>query len=217
MNIERNITVKDVYCAFRKAQSNSKNRPFRIPKNFEKHLEEKMSDDNRKALIKATKYFNTKWNRIDPDKYMESGFEIFKNFTYTQFFNPKVLNLYSIRDKIYKMNKEQGKKDIINSVAFLLKKAKENGITFEELCQTKIRGLNSVVSYYLKGKIDGLLLSWLIDVGVVKCKDNDLSFLSGFASQYRKNLSKVKEMKGFMNKIKKYIRGDNNGGKNTVI
>jgi len=65
------MNEEQVYYYFRKAQSETKNRGFRLPKDFETHLNKKFSKANREALILVTKYFNTKWENIDVYKYMQ--------------------------------------------------------------------------------------------------------------------------------------------------
>ena len=93
------FTELDIYTEYRRAQALEYNRGYRIPKNFQKHLNFKMSSKNREALELATKYFNTKWKNIDPAKFFEAGFGVLKSFTYVQFFDPRVMRLYIQRDK----------------------------------------------------------------------------------------------------------------------
>ena len=66
------VSIEDIeyiYRCFRKAQGDSKNRGFRMPKDFEKHFNEKMIEVNKKPLMKITGWFLTKWRNIDPYTY----------------------------------------------------------------------------------------------------------------------------------------------------
>ena len=205
---EEQITAKDVYCAFRKAQSLSKGRGHRVPKDFEKHLYEKMSKDNRDALLLATKYFNTKWSRLDVNLFMKVGFELFKNFTYTKFFDARVVKLYTIKDKISKRNRVIYKKDMKDSVGYLLKLAKNKNMSIKEFCSTKIDNINSVVFHFLKfNGVDKLTVSWLVDIGWIILEDADLTLLTHLQSEHRNNLAKLSEIKEFIDKLKPYLGG----------
>ena len=70
--------TRDIYIAFRKAQSLAKNRGYRIPKDWDNHFNNKMKPTDRDNLQKITDYFNTKWQNINPQKYFEAGFDIYK-------------------------------------------------------------------------------------------------------------------------------------------
>ena len=105
--------IVDIYRQFRRAQAHKNNRGYRMPKDFDKHFSTKMSEKNREALTLATKFFNTKWHNIDPYRFFECGFELFKTFSYTQFFDPRVINLYVTRDKNHKRELKVSKQEMI--------------------------------------------------------------------------------------------------------
>lgn len=99
------VSEFDVYCAFRKAQSLSKDKPYRLPKDWDKFLE-KMNKKNAEWLYKCMVYFNTTYSNIDIDEYMGCGFILWKGFTYKHFCDRKIIDLYIQRDKIRKRKLE---------------------------------------------------------------------------------------------------------------
>ena len=106
--------IEFVYVKFRKMSSEFSNKPYKLPKNFESHLFNRMSENNRENLIKVTKNFITKWERIDIEQYFRVGFRLFgKNFSYNKFLNEKIMNLYKDLDKNIKIDMNNNKKKFI--------------------------------------------------------------------------------------------------------
>jgi hypothetical protein len=193
--------IKDIYYYFRKAQAESNNRGFRIPKDFEKHLKNKMSKKNVEALDLCTKYFNTKWQNIDPYLYFVCGFEIFKNFTYTQFFNPKVINLYKIRDKIKKRDLNEIKTSILKSSKFVLSFMKENNITLIKYCYFSKNNRKIIIEHYLKNNICKFFISLLIKKGFLVLDDSDMVLIPYVSEQYREICLNFEDCNNFLEKI----------------
>jgi len=199
-------TPEEIYIAFRKAQAFFKNRGYRLPKDFEKHLETKMSAKNKEALILATKYFNTKWNRIDVERYMLCGFEIFKSYTYTQFFNRKVMNLYIQKDKNIKRDIEINKKSMVSSLKFIKQYMNKYDIpTIGRYLLLKVGNQTIVIKHYMENKIDKYFLIWLIKEGLFTLSDDDRILVPYIIEQYRECLDKLNDIRPFLIKLKNII------------
>uniref|UniRef100_A0A6M3ILC7 Uncharacterized protein n=1 Tax=viral metagenome TaxID=1070528 RepID=A0A6M3ILC7_9ZZZZ len=161
------ITIFDIYVAFRKAQSNYINRPYRLPKDFDLFLEKRLNEKNKKALELITKYFNTKWFNIDIDRYFDYGFELFgKSFTYSRFFNGKLIQYYIDKDKNLKRDIDSNNKNIIRSIKFVNewlknKQYKTSPLLYYSLCKD---GKTSIpILHYIKDNIDKMFLTFLIN------------------------------------------------------
>jgi hypothetical protein len=186
----------DIYIAFRKAQADASNRGYRIPKNFEKHMETKMSAKNREALLLSTKYFNTKWNNINIDRFFECGFEIFKSFSYMQFFNQKVLNLYKVKDKNLKREMDVNKKDLLKSFKWVKHWISKNEVLdLRGYCRLRDGSRSQVVEHYLHNHIDKYFVVQMIDKGYLKLTDEDRALVPYIVEQYRECLFKLEELK----------------------
>jgi len=184
----------DVYIAFRKAQANASNRGYRIPKDFDKHLETKMSEKNREALILSTKYFNTKWTNINIDRFFECGFEIFKGFTYLQFFNQKVLNLYKVKDKNHKREMEVDKKELLKSFKWVKSWMAKNEINnLSNYCKLSEGNRTVIIDHYLKNKVDKYFLVTMIQKRYLRLTDADRALVPYITEQYRECVFKLQE------------------------
>ena len=201
-------TAENIYFAFRKAQAGIKNHGFRMPKDFVKHMKSRMSEKNREALVLITKYFNTKWRNIDPYTFMVCGFDIFKNFTYTQFFDRKVINLYIDRDKNKKRELGVNKQAIVKSAAFIKKYMKEFDISSLGMyCKIKKDGMLLPIKHYVDNNVDKFLIVYLMKSGYIKLDDDHRAYVPYIVDQYREILLKNDEMIDFLEKIKKSLKG----------
>jgi len=192
----------DIYYNFRKAQSESKGRGFRMPKDFDAHLEKKFSKKNREALLLATQYFNTKWTNVNPYRYMQCGFEMFKTFSYLKFFDPRIMRLYVQKDKNIKREMNVNKKAIVESVKFIKRFMKENNIhMLRNYLQMKNGHKKVIVDHYVHGSIDKYLLVWLVKTGKLVLNDDDRACMTYIVHQYREIGEKLQEINGFMRKV----------------
>ncbi len=192
----------DVYYNFRKAQAESKGRGFRMPKDFDAHLNSKFSDKNREALLLATKYFNTKWTNVNIVRYFQCGFELFKTFSYIKFFDPRVMRLYVQRDKNIKREMDVNKKNIVDSVKFIRRYMKENKIhILRDYLQLANGNRKVIVDHYIHGSIDKFLLVWLVKTGRLILTDDDRACMTYIVHQYREIVEKLQEINGFMRKV----------------
>jgi len=192
----------DIYYNFRKAQSESKGRGFRMPKDFDSHLEKKFSEKNREALLLATQYFNTKWTNVNIYRYMQCGFEMFKTFSYVKFFDPRIMRLYVQKDKNIKREMNVNKKAIIESVKFIKRFMKENNIhMLRDYLQLQNGYRKLIVDHYVHGSIDKYLLVWLVKSGKLILTDDDRACMTYIVHQYREIGEKLQEINGFMRKV----------------
>ena len=200
------ITLEYIYVQFRKAQAEVNNRGYRIPKDFEKHLAKKMSDKNRNILILVTSWFLTKWQNVDPFRYFQCGFELFKTFTYKNFTDPKVLKLYIQKDKNIKRYNRLSKKNIIQSLKFVKNYMSEHGIpSFNIYCLTTDINRSLPVQHYLKNKIDKFFLVWLVRERMLRLSDDEISVMPYVVENYRDIVDKLDNIKNFLEEVRKKL------------
>ena len=200
------ITPEDVYAEFRRAQAESKNRPYRLPKNFETFMEKRMSEKNREALVLATKFFNTKWKNINPFRYFECGFELYKSFSYVMFFHRPVMELYIRKDKHLKRDLNDAKMGLVNSLRFVLPYMKEHNIpSIGRYCQIREQRQSLPVKHYLENKIDKYFIVLLINMAYLHLDDDELMMMPYVAEHYRSMLMQFKEIGSFIQRVKEKL------------
>lgn len=199
------IEAEHVYRHFRKVQSLAKNRAYRIPKNFEKHLE-KMSQANRDALLTITQFFNTKWSGIDIERYFECGFELRKGFSYKHFLDPRIIKLYIRRDKNIKRSASINKKNLVKSMKFVRSYMAQNNIrTFHMYCMSRMNKKCLPVVHYIGNKIDHFFLTWLIRDKMVILSIEDRAVIPYILDKYRDTIQDMKTIRPFIKKMKEKI------------
>lgn len=195
----------DVYVIFRRCQAEANNRPYRIPKNWENHLNTKMSKQNKEYLEKAARCFNTIWQNIDPERYFTYGFELFgKNFTYKNFFDKRLINLYKEKDKNLKRKINLNKQAVLKSFKFIKNFINSDNRIILRYC-TRNGHVSLPIEHYIKGKIDNFSLVWLIYRGYLKITDDERVLIPNIVSNYREILGELKNIEGFMIKIESTI------------
>ena len=183
-------TPKDIYNIFRREQANYFNRGFRLPKDWDSHWE-KMKENDKKALELLALNFSTKWQDIDVERFFQSGFSVWgKKFTYTKFFDNRIIKDYVAKDKARKMNLNNTKKEFEKSLKFVL----SLGYKLPSYVREKEGELSLPVVHYIQGKIDGSLLSYLIMTGKLKINDTERSRMPLFEHKYREYLVKLAEI-----------------------
>ena len=197
------MNPENIYYFFRKAQSETKGRGFRMPKDFELHLKNKFSKKNREALLMAAKFFSTKWTNVDPYRYFQCGFELLKTFSYVNFFDQRVMRLYIQKDKNMKRESSDYKKKIVESVAFIKKYMKMNNIImFDDYLRVTHENRKIIVEHYLKNKISKYFIVWMMISGRLSLSDSDIAFMPYISDQYREIRVQLKEIDSFLRKIK---------------
>lgn len=200
--------LEHTYYCFRKAQSDFKGHGFRMPKNFEEHLETKMKEQNKKKLINITRFFKTKWSNIDPYNYFRCGFELWKSFSYIKFLDPKILKLYISRDKIEKRKTRLLKESMLESALYIKRWMKDNNVyTLQDYIKCENGNMSIAVQHYRKGKIDNGFFVFLLTKGLI-LNNNERNYVPYIAQNYRKirsNLEKLNEFTRIMEeKINEY-------------
>lgn len=193
--------IESVYSSFRKAQANFNNRGYRLPKNFEKHFNEKMSEKNKQSLIKITGWFITKWINIDPYDYFSCGFELYeKNFSYAKFFKENIIKLYITRDKLKKRSVTITKQKLIESARFVKKWMKKHNASLDEYINTREGHNRLAVEHYLRNDIDASFFVYLIKKGMI-LNDNERSLIPYISKNYRKISLEFGVMEKFLKKL----------------
>jgi hypothetical protein len=199
------MDIETIYRRFRRAQSIAKGTGYRLPNNFESHLI-KMTDSNRAALYKITDHFNTKWNNVDPELYFNSGFELYPNFTYTKFFDPRILKLYIHKDKALKRDKDLTKKSLIKSVSFVKKFMAINHIkSFTVYCFSSHENKHLPVLHYLSNDVDGYFITWLLYSQLLHLSEDEKALVPYVIKKYRENVGKLLNINDFLKKLREKL------------
>lgn len=202
MNVKE---IENIYFNFRKAQSEFNNRGFRLPKDFESYFNSKFREPNKKALIKITGRFLTKWQDIDPYIYFKCGFDLYKNkFTYTKFFKEEILRLYIQRDKNRKREIEITKKGLVDSAIFVKKWCKNNNSCLYDYMRIRNENKLVVIDHYLKNKIDASFFVFLLRKGMI-LTDNDRSLIPYIHTNYRRINFGLNDLKLFLKKMEEKL------------
>lgn len=201
--MEKTISPEEVYIAFRKAQSQAKNRPYRLPKDWDTFYKNRMSKSNRENLELITGFFNTKWKNIDPFRYFSCGFELYKSFTYAMFFRSNIINLYMRKDKHLKRDLNNCKKGMISSLKFVKEFMNKKEIpNINRYCGKKVDRLSLPIRHYLKNNIDKFFIVFLIRYGYLQIDDDERSVIPYVVENYREIITKFEEIPDFILKIK---------------
>jgi hypothetical protein len=202
--------VEFVYFKFRKASAEFHNRGYRLPKDFESFLYNRMSKSNREKLIKLTKNFITKWERIDIEQYFRVGFKLFgKNFSYIKFLDDRIITLYKDIDKNLKRDLSDNKKKFTNSAKYVIKYIKSNNLSLEKYCVQKWREkgkVSLVINHYIHNYIDKIFVVWLIKKGYFYLNDDEKPLVPYIVDNYRDLYVKLDEMNGFIDKIERKMK-----------
>jgi hypothetical protein len=205
------ISKYDVYIEFRKAQSMALNRPYRIPKDLDKHFETKMSPENNKQLEYLTNRFLTRWANIDVSRFFRYGFELFgKKFSYDRFIHPKLVLFYIEKDKNLKRNSENTKEKIVESVKFVKKWMKDKEIRedislLSQYCMKRDDGIKAPVKHYLLGKIDKHFVTWLIYKKMLNVTVDEDGLLPYIEENYRDYVCDIENMSKFLKELESKI------------
>ena len=194
---------ENVYYFFRKAQSESKGRGFRMPKDFESHLQNKFSKKNREALLLVTGFFSTKWENVDPYRYFQCGFELLKTFSYVNFFDLRIMRLYVQKDKNIKRESSNCKKEITQSIDFVNNYMRKNNIImFSDYVNKTEENRKVIIKHYLANRVSKFFIVWIMVLGKLSLSDSDLAFMPYISDQYREIRVKLDEISPFLRKVK---------------
>lgn len=199
-----NEDIRHIYIQFRKAQAEKMGRGYRIPKDFDAHLN-KMKEQNRKKLISITKFFLTKWENIDPYEYFKCGFSLWKNFSYIKFLDEKVMKHYISRDKMKKRETRLFKKSIIGSTSYVKNWMRENNIySLNDYINLSDGEIKVAVRHYVKGKIDNGFFVFLLTKGLT-LNNNEFNYVPYIKKNYRKMKNNILKLSKFMKKVEEKL------------
>jgi hypothetical protein len=206
------VTEYDVYVIFRKCQAEFNNRPYRLPKDWDKHFN-KMSKQNREALEKSVRCFDTIWQNIDPERYFRYGFELFgKNFSYMKFFDKKLIEFYKTKDKVLKRKININKKSILKSAKFILNFMRYNNIRTEKVssifqyCNLHDGNISIPISHYLSGNINREVIIWLSKKGYLRISEEEKALIPYVTNEYRKTLAELELIDNFMVEFERILK-----------
>lgn len=197
--------IESIYRSFLKAQAYYNNRGYKMPRDFESHFNNKFKEQNKRALIKVTGWFLTKWKNINPYDYFLCGFDLLgKWFTYVRFFNPKIIELYKIRDKNKKREIHITKKALVESALFVKKWMNEHNVNLDEYISMREGHQKIAISHYLNNKINAIFFVFLIQKGML-LTDNERSVIPYVQSNYRKIIFGLNGIKDFIRKLEEKL------------
>ena len=196
--------IEHVYIQFRKAQADTNDRGYRIPKDFEKHFNEKMNDISKRALTKITGWFLTKWSNIDPYQYFMCGFYLNKTFSYHMFFKQNIIKMYIEKDKHKKRELEITKQGLIKSAMFVKSWMNENGKTFNQYINARDNHLRVAIDHYIRNKIDAAFLVFMMRKGML-LTDDDRSLIPYVHQKYRKIYFGLNDLSDFLKKLEEKL------------
>lgn len=186
------IDMIDVYRLFKKAESKYKNKPYREVKNLNR-----LSDDNKEIIEVLRDYFNTKWYNINPELYFLAGFKKWKSFNLSKSLRKEVMQKYISSDKSRK-RKDVNNDDIKEAIEYI----KENYDSIFYYCETSYGNLSTPVIDYLRSKIPGILLYWLIINKYLILTEQDNSCIMHIMNndKYKEDIKTI-DIKGLLKEI----------------
>lgn len=204
------LSEYDVYVMFRRAQGAYFDRPYRLPKDWNVYYA-KMDKKNKQALDLITKFFNTKWQNIDPELYFAVGFEIHgKGFTFLKVFDIIILKQYIHKDKAEKISQISIFEDFEKSVEHVNNTIEGGKTSKLSRYALQVNGKQALaISDYLKNKIGKFFLIYLITKGFVKTSFDGMLQLPYVMTNYSDSITRLekiqntKDFKKILSKIEK--------------
>lgn len=196
------ITEFDVYAAFRRAQADKNERGYRLPKDWEK-AHQKMTEFNRNQLYKMTVHFNTTYSKVNIDKYMACGFELWKGFTYKYFCDNRILELYITKDKNQKRKLNASREEIEMSfqriASYLMTQPIRQGYSqLQSYCKFRTGEVRSIVEQYIRGDIDNITMMYCIHKKYITLTDDERASVPYISKRYRETIPNVLELSDFI-------------------
>ncbi|MFA5025447.1 MAG: hypothetical protein WC503_03010 [Candidatus Shapirobacteria bacterium] len=169
----------------------------------------KWKKKNKQRLDLITKFFNTKWQNIDPELYFAIGFEIHRNrFTFLKFFDIIILKQYIHKDKAEKINQSSIFEDFERSVEHIDTTIEGGKTSKLSRYALQINGKQPLaISDYLKNKIGKFFLIYLITKGFIKIPSDGMLQLPYVMINYSDSITRLekiqntKDFKKILNKI----------------
>ena len=195
------ITVQDVYIKYQQARARFTSRPYRIPKKWDA-VWAKMSEPQVYNVEMITKAFNTRWQNVDIDKYFDIGFQLFgKGFTYTKFYDRRILLSYIEKDKQSKRQKtnilESYNKSNEYVIEWLNKRPHRDDLSiYKQYCMMNDNGIKAPIKHYLSNHIDKYMLTWLINRKYLSLEEHEKSLVPIITENYWTLSEEINEIVG---------------------
>jgi len=193
------IDAQGVYIAYQQARARYLNRPYKVPKDWDK-VWAKLSEHSSKQIELLAKAFSTRWHNVNVDKYMDCGFELYgKSFLYNKFYERKILLLYIEKDKQQKRKTVNIKASYDKSNEYVLewmndRPHRDDISLYKQYCMMNDDGVRAPIQHYLKNKICRYMFTWLIKEKYLLLQDYEKELVPLINSQYRKIVYDVKHM-----------------------
>lgn len=191
------ITPENVYIAYQQARARYVNRPYKMPKDWNK-IWIKLGEKSVYNIEMIAKAFSTRWANVDIDKYFDCGFELFgKSFLYNKFYERKILLLYIEKDKQLKRRIVNIKASYDKSNEFITywmnNRPHRNDISlYKQYCMMSDEGIRAPIKHYIKNKICRYMLVWLIKEKFLILQDYEKELVPLINSQYRQLVHDLK-------------------------
>jgi hypothetical protein len=195
------ITPQDVYISYQQARSRYINRPYKIPKDWDK-VWSKLGEKSVYNVEMIAKAFSTRLQNVDMAKYFDCGFQLFgKGFIYSKFYDRKILLNYIEQDKQQKRKEVSVSETYDMSKKFILdwvkeKKHREDLSIYSQYCRMTDDGLRAPIKHYLNNGIDKYMLTWLIKNKYLVLEDYEKNLIPLVVQKYRQFSNEIKHIGG---------------------
>ena len=187
------IDAESVYIEYQQARGRFLNRPYKVPKSFDK-IWAKLSEHNAKQIELLAIAFSTRWQNILPSKYFDCGFELFdKGFLYNKFYDRRILLLYIEKDKQAKRKSVNVEDSYDKSNEFIKiwmnsKPHRDDISLHKQYCMMNDDGIRAPIKHYIANNISKYMMVWLIREKFLILQDHERQLVPLIVSEYR-NLS----------------------------
>ncbi len=178
------ITEKDIWYSYQKAKG--KDIEYPSDKKWESTYN-KLSEVNKENINTLAVYLNTKWQNIDLDKYMETGFYLWKSFSYKHFLDQRLIDKYRQFDKSSKRRKATNS-DLKESIKFIL----YNRYPLDYYGSLEEDGFSLPINDYLHGKISDVIVVYMMEKGYLDIKQ-EMGFIPYIIERYEQIQNQVQK------------------------
>jgi hypothetical protein len=189
------ITPYDVYVAYRKSKISQKN-PIILS---EQKYRNRLSIKTLWNIDRCSDYFNTIYSNIDINTYMDIGYKIYKNFTYKQILEPKILESYKVYDKRKKRTIKTSNDLIFNSFQFI-------NLPLLNYCKLMNQNQKQILLDYNKGYIDSIIVVYCMYNKIVSFNDIEEQYLYNIINSYNEWVSLMFNYEDYIEKLDKENR-----------
>lgn len=168
-------TANDIYHIYKKVEFNKKGKDFKKSPDINR-----LSNENIERLQIIADYFNTIWQNIDPEMYIQCGFKIWKNFKIENFHDERVFRKFKALDKKEKIEYEEITEErILYSISYINNKYK----SVDNFCKSS-NIIRPPIAEYIKNNIDTFTLVYIIENNLGGLREEEKIFLSNVLNNY---------------------------------